>query len=142
MFQVHIMKLTSKQKKAIFQILENEINPLKAIYLFGSYADDSATQTSDIDIAYLTDSIVTPNKNWEISNALSRALSINVDLVNLAQTDTIFRYQVISTGKRLYGSGYEVESFETLAYSFYLRFQEERKPILDAIYADRRVFHG
>ena len=137
------MKFTSKQKKAIIQILQNEINPLKAIYLFGSYVDDNATHTSDIDLAYLTDNnAITSLQNWKISNALSRALSINVDLVNLAQTNTIFRYQIISTGKRLYGSGYEVESFETLAYSFYLRFQEERKPILDAIYADKRVFHG
>ena len=40
----------------------------------------------------------------------------------------------------LYGEGYEVESFETLAYSFYLRFQEERKPIVDAIIENRSVF--
>ena len=136
------MKLTSQQTKAIIQLLQDRISPLKAVYLFGSYADDSATHKSDIDLAYLTDSIITPIQNWEITNTLSNALKINVDLVDLVQTDTIFRYQIISTGKRLCGSGYEIESFETLAYSFYLRFQEERKPILDAIYADKRVFHG
>ena len=135
------MKLSEKQKETIIQILQNKISTLNAVYLFGSYADDSATHKSDIDLAYLTDTPITPLQNWEITNSLSTALGIDVDLVDLAQTNTIFRYQIISTGKRLQGSGYEIESFETLAYSFYLRFQEERKPILDAIYADKRILH-
>ncbi len=136
------MELSEKQIKTIIQLLQRKIIPLKAVYLFGSYADGSATDSSDIDLAYLTDHNLTAVQNWEIANSLANTLKINVDLVNLAQTDTIFRYQIISTGKRLYGSGYDIESFETLAYSFYLRFQEERQPILDAIHEDKKVFHG
>ncbi len=135
------MKLSSKQKKIIIQTLQNKINSLKAIYLFGSYVEGTATDKSDIDLAYLTDTTVTPIQNWDIANTLSSALNINVDLVDIAQTNTIFRYQIISTGERVQGNGYDVESFETLAYSFYLRFQEERKPIVDAIYADERVYN-
>lgn len=135
------MKLSLEQKETITQVLQSKIDSLKAVYLFGSYADNTATHKSDIDLSYLTDSPITSVQNWEIANILSSELGIDVDLVNLAQTDTIFRYQIISTGQRLQGSGFEVESFETLAYSFYLRFQEERKPILDAIYADKRVFN-
>lgn len=135
------MKLSLEQKETITQVLQSKIDSLKAVYLFGSYADNTATHKSDIDLSYLTDSPITSVQNWEIANTLSSELGIDVDLVNLAQTDTIFRYQIISTGQRIQGSGFEVESFETLAYSFYLRFQEERKPILDAIYADKRVFN-
>lgn len=135
------MKLSLEQKETITQVLQSKIDSLKAVYLFGSYANNTATHKSDIDLSYLTDSPITSVKNWEIANTLSSELGIDVDLVNLAQTDTIFRYQIISTGQRIQGSGFEVESFETLAYSFYLRFQEERKPILDAIYADKRVFN-
>ena len=135
------MKLSLKQKETITQVLQSKIDSLKAVYLFGSYANNTATHKSDIDLSYLTDSPITSVQNWEIANTLSSELGIDVDLVNLAQTDTIFRYQIISTGQRIQGSGFEVESFETLAYSFYLRFQEERKPILDAIYADKRVFN-
>ena len=135
------MKLSLEQKETITQVLQSKIDSLKAVYLFGSYANNTATHKSDIDLSYLTDSPITSVQNWEIANILSIELGIDVDLVNLAQTDTIFRYQIISTGQRIQGSGFEVESFETLAYSFYLRFQEERKPILDAIYADKRVFN-
>ncbi len=135
------MKLSLEQKETITQVLQSKIDSLKAVYLFGSYANNTATHKSDIDLSYLTDSPITSVQNWEIANTLSSELGIDVDLVNLAQTDTIFRYQIISTGQRIQGSGFEVESFETLAYSFYLRFQEERKPILDAIYADKRVFN-
>jgi hypothetical protein len=73
---------------------------------------------------------------------LASLLSCDVDLVDLRQTDTIFRYQILSKGTRIYGEGYEVESFETLAYSFYLRFQEERRPIVEAIMKNRSVSGG
>jgi len=61
-------------------------------------------------------------------------------LIELSSTNTIFRYQILSTAERIYGKGYEVESFETLAYSFYLRFREERQPIVDEIMKNKSVF--
>ena len=75
-----------------------------------------------------------------MSEKLALKLSRDVDLVELAKTNTIFRYQILSTAERIYGEGYEVESFETLAYSFYLRFKQERKPIVDAIMEKKSVF--
>ena len=81
-----------------------------------------------------------PVERWELSNKLASLLSLDIDLVELSKTNTIFRYQILSTAERIYGEGYNVESFETLAYSFYLRFQEERKPIVDAIMENRSVF--
>ena len=136
------MKLSTEQKKQIQQTLQSEIKQLKAIYLFGSYVDGSANKQSDIDLAFLSDSAPTAIQKWEIANTLANLLGADIDLVDIAETDTIFRYQIISTGERLYGSGYELEAFETQTYGIYLHFQEERKPILDAIYADRRIFHN
>ena len=128
-----------KQKQMITDTLKKEIPKLQALYIFGSYADGSATKISDIDIAYLTPEVLTAVEKWNLSQKLANLLSRDVDLVALNETNTIFRYQIISTSERIYGSGYEVESFETLAYSFYLRFQEERKPIVDAICEDRKA---
>jgi len=134
------MYLDDDKKLAIIELLKKEIPELQALYLFGSYADGTATDESDIDIAYLTTELLSSTQRWDISQKLATLLSRDVDLVELSQTNTIFRYQILSTGFRIYGSGYDVESFETLAYSFYLRFQEERKPIVDEIMKDKSVY--
>ena len=134
------MHLKNRDKQLIVDTLKLEIPELQALYLFGSQNDGTASMQSDVDIAYLSKSVLTSVERWELSNKLASLLSINVDLIELSQTNTIFRYQILSTAERIYGEGYEVESFETLAYSFYLRFQEERKPIVDAIMKNRSVF--
>ncbi len=134
------MYLDANKKLTLVDRLKKKIPELQALYLFGSYADGTATNKSDIDIAYLSIKTLAPSTRWELSQELASLISCDVDLVELAQTNTIFRYQIISTGERIYGTGYEVENFETLSYSFYLRFQEERKPIVDEIIKNRSVF--
>jgi len=134
------MYLSSKDKQKIIDVLTQEIPELQALYLFGSQNDGSATTKSDIDIAYLSSKSLSSLERWDISQRLASLLSLDVDLIELASTNTIFRYQILSTAKRIYGKGYEVESFETLAYSFYLRFKEERQPIVDEIMKNKSVF--
>lgn len=134
------MYLKSEDKQLIIDTLKEDIPELQALYLFGSQMDGTATFKSDVDIAYLSHKVLSNLDRWELSQKLASLLSIDVDLIELSQTNTIFRYQILSTAERIYGGGYDVESFETLAYSFYLRFQEERKPIVDAIMENKSVF--
>ena len=136
------MYLNSDEKQHIVETLKKAIPTLQALYLFGSQKDGSAVSSSDVDIAYLATKPLDNVVRWELSQQLARQLSKDVDLVELSQTNTVFRYQILSTGERLYGEGYAVEAFETLAYSFYLRFQEERQPIVDAIMQRRSVSGG
>jgi len=132
--------LKERERQLIVDTLKLEIPELQALYLFGSQNDGTANTKSDVDIAYLSENVLSSVERWELSNKLASLLSLDVDLIELSKTNTIFRYQILSTAERIYGEGYEVESFETLAYSFYLRFQEERKPIVDAIIENRSVF--
>lgn len=133
------MYLDNDKKLTIVNLLKREILGLQAIYIFGSQNDGTATDKSDIDIAYLSKKKLANVERWDVSQKLASLLSIDVDLIELASTNTIFRYQIVSIGERVYGEGYEVESFETLAYSFYLRFQEERKPIVDEIMKNKSI---
>ena len=133
------MYLSTKNRQLIVKTLKQEIPMLQALYLFGSQKDGSATTSSDVDVAYLTRKPLDNVDRWELSQKLASLLSYDVDLIELSETNTIFRYQILSTAERIYGEGYEVESFETLAYSFYLRFQEERKPIVDEIMKNKSV---
>lgn len=134
------MYLKNEDKQLIVNTLKEEIPKLQAIYLFGSQKDGTAKSASDVDIAYLTSHPLSSLGRWDVSEKLALKLSRDIDLVELAKTNTIFRYQILSTAERIYGEGYEVESFETLAYSFYLRFKQERKPIVDAIMEKKSVF--
>jgi len=134
------MYLSNKDKQQIIDTLKQDIPELQALYLFGSQNDGTATKKSDIDIAYLSKNPLSSLVRWDISQKLASVLSLDVDLIELSSTNTIFRYQILSTAERIYGKGYEVESFETLAYSFYLRFKEERQPIVDEIMKDVSAF--
>ena len=134
------MYLSNEDKQIIITILKKEIPMLQALYLFGSQKDGSATKKSDIDIAYLNKKSLSSLERWDISQKLASVLSLDVDLIELSSTNTIFRYQILSTAERIYGKGYEVESFETLAYSFYLRFKQERQPIVEEIMKNKSVF--
>jgi len=131
--------LNNIDKRAIVSVLKEEIPMLQALYLFGSQIDGTATQKSDIDIAYLSEKSLTATQRWNLSQKLASILSLDVDLIELRSTNTIFRYQILSTAERIYGEGYDIESFETLAYSFYLRFQEEREPIVQEIMKNKTV---
>ncbi len=132
--------LKTLDKQLIVNTLKQEIPKLQALYLFGSQNDGSATKKSDVDIAYLSQNSLTSWERWNISQKLASLLSLDVDLIELSSANTVFRYQILSTAERIYGEGYEVESFETLAYSFYLRFKEERQPIVDEILKNKSVF--
>ena len=134
------MYLKDEDKELIIDSIKDSIPELQALYLFGSQNDGTATSKSDVDVAYLSKGALSSLERWDVSQKLASLLSLDVDLVELSTTNTIFRYQILSTAERIYGEGYEVENFETLAYSFYLRFQEERKPIVDAICEDRKYF--
>ncbi len=136
------MDLSLERKKIIVDTLKEEIPALQALYIFGSYADGSATQKSDIDIAYLSLESISSTVHWEISQLLARILDCDIDLIQLQETNTVFRFQIISKAERIYCIDNDtVDRFETLTFSFYLRFQEERQPIIDAIYADAKVLH-
>ena len=133
------MSLCDKDKQMIIEILKQKIPELQALYLFGSQHDGTATSNSDVDIAYLSKEPLSTLERWELSQYLASRLLHDVDLIELSSTNTVFRYQILSNSERIYGKGYEVEHFETLAYSFYLRFKEERKPIVDEIMKNRTV---
>ena len=133
------MSLSKSDRLIIVDTLKIEIPKLKAVYLFGSQKDGTATKESDVDIAYLSSYSLSAEEHWVLSQKLATLLSQDVDLIDIKETNTIFRYQIISTAERIYGNGYEVESFETLAYSFYLRFQEERQPIVDEIIKNKTI---
>lgn len=122
--------------------LRARIPDLIAIYLFGSRARGDSNRASDFDVAVLAKQRLAPLDRWELQEKLAALLGSDVDLVDLLQSSTVLRVQVMTDGRLLYeGDRSARETFEATALSSYARLNEERRGILADIALTGRV-HG
>jgi len=129
---VYYLKLKEQTEIQIIEFLKERIPKLVGIYIFGSYADNSATPASDIDIAFLTFSKVSAVEKWKIQEELASILDIDIDLVDLKDATVILRAEVVEKGKLIYSAdSYQVDYFEMTTYSMYADFKESRMRIFN-----------
>ena len=129
-----------KLNKAI-ESLKEEFNPI-VIYLFGSAARNELRKDSDIDIALLTEDEIDPYKCFMKAQELADIFNRDVDLVNLNTSSTVFKAQVVGTGKRIYCSDDTKRMyFEMRAFKSYAMLNEEREVILKKI-KERGTVYG
>lgn len=116
----------------IIEHLRARIPKLLGIYIFGGYADNTATKNSDIDIAFLSFEKIAPVEKWRIQEELASILDINIDLVDLKDATVVLRAEVVEKGKLIYSSNnYQVDYFEMTTYSMYADLNETRADILN-----------
>jgi len=121
----------------IIEFLEKNIKGVFAIYIYGSYATNSANAESDIDIAFLTEEKITPVEKWKIQEALAAKMDKNIDLVDLKDASVVLKKEVVEKGKLIYSSDkYKTEYFEMTTISMYLDLNETRKHILNDYYEE------
>lgn len=114
------------------QFLLEKLPHLRAIYLFGSFATAYQRRDSDIDLALLGDQLPSGGDLWLLSQELACLIHRQVDLVDLKQSSTIFRYQVIAEGTRLFTSDpLSSDQFELQTLSRYYHFKEARKGLVE-----------
>lgn len=132
--------LPADWKARVTEVLKQAYPEAWAIYYFGSQANQTQTEASDLDLALLLPHPAEPVALWECGQRLASQLGLEVDLVDLQAASTVFRAQILQNGERLACfQQREVDFFETTALSQYLRFNEERAEILSGIRQDRRV---
>lgn len=117
----------------IVSAIQSLIPEVRCIYLFGSYADGSQTDTSDIDIAVLCPSKINPLKRWDMQEALARQFNRDVDLVDLLSASTVMQFQIIKHGLCLFSVENESTKFEMQVMSMYQHLNIERAAILDEL---------
>ena len=103
--------------EAINQLLQTKITNLLAIYCFGSQAQGTANQASDLDLAVLVGGYVEPLLLWELSNELADFALCPVDLIDLRAASTVMQYQVITLGQRWWSSDGQAALFEAMVLS-------------------------
>lgn len=125
----------------INQIILKNIPDTDAIYIFGSFLTSFFQQDSDIDIAFLAQKPILNKLRWDVSNQLATVLNRDVDLIDLSSASTVMRFQVISTGKRIFlNHKPEIEKFEDLCYTMYLTLNDDRKEILKSIQTSGKIY--
>lgn len=116
--------------------LEQAVSILKeykpsVIYLFGSAGRNELREDSDIDIAFLTEEDLDEYDVFMKAQDLADILKKDVDLINLKKASTVFKAQVVGTGKIIYCSNdSERMFFEMRSLKSYALLNEEREEIL------------
>jgi predicted nucleotidyltransferase len=117
----------------------------QAIYLFGSCCVGTETRESDADIALLlphqasrsTGSLAMSPLRFQLEKELKRT----VDLVNLRLVSTVFQKEIIGGGVCVYiGDEQEVDLFEMITLSKYIKLNEERAALVSNFYATGRAY--
>lgn len=116
----------------IIEFLKKRIPKLIGIYIFGSYADNTANRESDIDIAFLSFEKIGAVEKWKIQEELASLLDIDVDLVDLKDATVVLRAEVVENGKLIFSADkYQVDYFEMTTYSMYADLNETRADIIN-----------
>jgi uncharacterized protein len=116
-------------KNAIDLLIE-KVNPFM-VYLFGSASRAELREDSDIDIAYISDTNLTPYQNFLLAQELADIFKRDVDLINLREASTVFKAQVVGTGKKIYCTDETRRMyFEMSSFKEYAVLNEERDIIM------------
>ncbi|MDA3958642.1 nucleotidyltransferase family protein [Oceanispirochaeta sp.] len=131
--------------ESIIGLITSSLPQVQSIYLFGSQADGTAGENSDVDIALL----LPPADARELGElgfsdlrfALEKKLAKSVDLINLRLSSTVFQNEICNQGRRIYCTDkYETELFEMLVLSYYCKLNEERGEILKQAIESKRYY--
>ena len=93
---------------------------LLLVLLYGSQAKGKVSKDSDIDIAVLGAKPISTDDLIALSNEFAQIFDVyEIDVKSLHNTDTLFRYQVMSKSVLLYGRSYDYHSFKAYAFRSY-----------------------
>ena len=98
------------------------------IIIFGSFADNSHNQHSDIDIAFYTKQTIDNYTRWLTAQNLARKLNIDVDLVDLKTANDVLKFQIASRGKIILN--HKMDWFLDRCYTDYFTLNDDRQEIL------------
>jgi len=130
-------------KDSIIHLILRAMPDVKAIYLFGSWGKPCQRENSDIDIAILPTGPVDHAHCWELAQDVAMSVRRDVDLIDMLSASTVFRYQALTHGERIYcGDRAGAESFESRILSDFVRLNEARHGILQSIRETGSVYAG
>jgi predicted nucleotidyltransferase len=124
------------------RIIGEAVPDVVAVYRFGSTIRGEEHTASDVDLAVLAAGPLDPVRRFALQEELAVALRRDVDLVDLRRASTVMAMQVVSTGTPIFvGDPAEQERFADYVFASYVRFNEERRAILQQALREGTI-HG
>ncbi len=115
------------------ELLENRLKPY-AVYIFGSAAHAKLRDESDIDIAFLSNEKLSSYSLFLLAQEAASLVHRDIDLIDLSLSETVFRAQIISTGKLIVNRDEaRVNEFQIRTLKEYALLNEERVCILEQV---------
>lgn len=124
--------ITQNIQSKIIKVLNDEIEGLELIILFGSAASLAYQQKkSDIDIAFLASKTINNVQRWDIQEKLASLLNSDVDLVDVRNSNDVLRFEIITKGKTLFiKPSNNMEYFLDSVYINYIQLNEDRAELM------------
>lgn len=120
-------------KDLVINILNERLQPA-FILVFGSYANGTAREESDLDLAYYSNKTLNSYERFILAGEIASKCNINIDLVDVRQVDTVFAAQIFYYGELLACTDENTFVKERMkAFSMYVTLNEQRKEILQSI---------
>jgi uncharacterized protein len=131
--RLSIQELKDILEGKVMDLLKERLKPI-IIYVFGSYAAGELREDSDIDIAFISDENLATYEVFMLAQEIADMLGREVDLVDLKNSSTVFKVEVVGKGTILFCSD-EVRKveFQMRALKDYAILNEDRQVVLDAI---------
>ena len=123
------------EKLKIENELKNFFKGAEAVYLFGSFANNTFNENSDIDIAVLYKNRLDRIELFKKQEELFLKFNRNIDLVDLQDINDVFAYEIINHSIKLKSSKF-AENYEYRVWLRYLDLQEDRKYIIEDFIKD------
>ncbi|GAB6074516.1 type VII toxin-antitoxin system HepT family RNase toxin [Nautilia lithotrophica] len=114
------------KNEKLISVLKEFFKEAEGIWLFGSYADGTYNESSDIDIAVLFKDKKTPVEFFKMKENLEVLLKKDIDLVNLADVNDVFAYEIVTKGKIIKKSKY-ADDYEYRLWLRYLDLQNDKE---------------
>lgn len=111
-----------------------------AIYAFGSRINGMAHSASDLDLAVLTTGYAEPLQLWELSSDLAEITGCAVDLLDMRAASTVMQYQILQTGRRLWGQEPAAGLFECFVLSEKTALDTARAGLLADIQQTGKIY--
>lgn len=125
----------------IIQTIRTHQPTVQAIYLFGSAVNNTARPDSDLDIAVVMPHGTSDIDWWAWGFDLTQEFGVEIDLIDLRQVSTVFQFEIIRTGQRIYCSDQvQCDFFEAIILSLYQKLNLERAEILSAFWQTGRAY--
>ena len=127
-------------EQQIIDTMHEQLQP-DFIILFGSYANGTAREESDIDLAYFSKKQLSAYERFLLAGELAMISGREVDLIDIKQIDTVFTMQIFEQGKPIDIQNKEEFTRQKMrAYSMYATLSEQRSEVIEAIKKRGSVF--